>query len=329
MVDASTPEDLFLVVISGGSSALMNCPAEGISVEEESRITELLLTAGANILEINTVRRHISAVNGGRLAQRVASRGAEMISLVLSDRVNDTVVGTPRVPVAYAGTQVGIDPTSFADAWKVIDRYRLAERSPASVITHLRKGPELEETPKAPLSRQHIFVIQGLEDACAAAVDVARRAGIPSLVLTTCLEGDSRQAGIFLASLAREIRCRERPLSPPCLLIAVGETTVRLDGPAGKGGPSQELALSFAQQIIGLEGIGIAAVETEGTDGPTQAAGALTDATTVLRAGTLGLDLLDILDRHDSFSALTALGDALITGNTGTNVCDLNLIYIR
>lgn len=320
--------DLVISLISGGSSALMNCPAEGIGVEEESRLTEILLTAGASILEINTVRRHVSAVNGGRLAQMVSARGARMLNLILSDRVGDTAVGTPRVPVNYTGTQIGLDPTTFQDAWRILVRYGLLASVPASVLAHLRQGPQLTETPKTPLPGVSNFVIQGLTDACEAAVAASKAEGLPVHVLTSCLEGDSRQAGIFLGAIAREIRSRGMPFSPPCVLVAAGETTVRLCGPAGSGGPSQELALSFARQVAGLSGVGIAAIETEGTDGPTRLAGAVTDGTTQERALALQVDILAALDNHDCCPALTRVGDQLETGNTGTNLCDLNIIYI-
>ena len=320
--------DLVVSLISGGSSALMNCPAEGISVEEESRLTELLLTAGASILEINTVRRHVSAVNGGRLAQRVSASGAQMLNLILSDRVGDTAVGTPRGPTAYTGTQIGLDPTTFLDAWNILERYRLLAAAPNSVLEHLRRGPQLTETPKSPLPGVSNFVIQGLPDACAAAVDAARAEHLPVHVLTSGLEGDSRQAGMFLAAVAREVRDRGEPFAPPCVLVAAGETTVRLNGPAGSGGPSQELALSFAREVAGLAGVGIAAIETEGTDGPTTLAGAVTDGTTLERCRAARVDILAALDGHDCCPALTAVGDQLETGNTGTNLCDLNIIYI-
>ena len=320
--------DLVVSLISGGSSALMNCPAEGISVEEESRLTELLLTAGASILEINTVRRHVSAVNGGRLAQRVSASGAQMLNLILSDRVGDTAVGTPRGPTAYTGTQIGLDPTTFLDAWNILERYRLLAAAPNSVLEHLRRGPQLTETPKSPLPGVSNFVIQGLPDACAAAVDAARAEHLPVHVLTSGLEGDSRQAGMFLAAVAREVRDRGEPFAPPCVLVAAGETTVRLNGPAGSGGPSQELALSFAREVTGLAGVGIAAIETEGTDGPTTLAGAVTDGTTLERCRAARVDILAALDGHDCCPALTAVGDQLETGNTGTNLCDLNIIYI-
>ena len=152
---------------------------------------------------------------------------------------------------------------------------------------------------------------------------------IPFSGKNSCFGRDSRQAGLFLGALAREVRCRQRPVAPPCILIAAGETTVRLEGEAGSGGPSQELALAFAQQVGDLRGIGIAAIETEGTDGPTGLAVGLTDCTTARRAREAGIDILNALDRHDCCPALTALGDHLVTGNTGTNLCDLNIIYIR
>ena len=231
-------------------------------------------------------------------------------------------------PTAYTGTQIGLDPTTFLDAWNILERYRLLAAAPNSVLEHLRWGPQLTETPKSPLPGVSNFVIQGLPDACAAAVDAARAEHLPVHVLTSGLEGDSRQAGMFLAAVAREVRDRGEPFAPPCVLVAAGETTVRLNGPAGSGGPSQELALSFAREVAGLAGVGIAAIETEGTDGPTTLAGAVTDGTTLERCRAARVDILAALDGHDCCPALTAVGDQLETGNTGTNLCDLNIIYI-
>lgn len=328
IVDSCTQQDIIISVFSGGSSALMNCPVEGISIADERQLTEQLLTAGAGILEVNTVRRHISAVNGGRLAQRVSARGATLINLVISDRVDDAAVGTPKVPVAYTGTQIGIDPTTYADACTVLERYGLVKTAPASVKQHLANGHNLQETPKYPLPGVTTFVIQGIEDACTTASNIAHKANIPAYILTSCLEGDSRQAGCLLAAIAKEIRLNHRPFTPPCVLIAAGETTVRIDGLAGKGGPSQELATAFAHQIAGVSGVGLAAIETEGTDGPTELAGALVDSTTLFRMQKCGLVAQNALRDHDVYPCLTAVGDHLITGNTGTNLCDLNLIYI-
>ncbi len=329
LIDDCGPSDFILTVFSGGSSALMNCPAQGISIEDESILTKQLLTAGAGVLEVNIVRRHLSAVNGGRLAQKISATGAELVNLVLSDRVGDTSIGTPRVPVSYTGTQIGLDPSTFEQAWEILQRYKLTEIAPASVIAHIKNGPNLEETPKISLPGVSTFVIQGLEDSCTAAVKAAGTVEIPAHVLTASLEGDSRQAGIFLGSLAREIRTNNRPFTTPCLLIAAGETTVRITSSAGAGGPAQELGIAFAQQIAGLSGIAFAAIETEGTDGPTELAGALTDGTTIERANKLGFDPWTALDEHNARAFLVAINDHLFTGNTGTNLCDLNLIYIE
>jgi glycerate 2-kinase len=328
LVDDARPGDLFIGLLSGGSSALMNCPQPGISIDDEASITRQLLTAGARILEVNAVRRHISAVNGGRVAQRIERAGAEMINLIVSDLVGDPNVGTPEVPGAYAGTQVGIDLTTFADAWQAIEKYGLNDSAPASVLECLGRGTPETETPKAFGGRIANFVIQGVVDGCDAAVAAATRHGLPAHVLTVTLEGESREAGVFLGAIAREVRERGRPFAAPCVLIASGETTTRIDGACGLGGPAQELALGFAREVAGLGGVAIAAIETEGTDGPTGLAGGVTDSTSLERAAALGIDLADALTRHDAGSALTAIGDQLVTGNTGTNVCDLNIIFI-
>ena len=328
LVDGAGHGDLFIGVLSGGSSALMNSPMRGISIEDEAAITRQLLTSGARILEVNAVRRHISAVNGGRIAQRLENAGAEMINLIVSDLVGDQTAGTPDAPVAYAGTQVGVDLTTYADAWRAIEKYGLLECAPPAVLACLRQGTADSETPKAFGRRVSNFVIQGVADACDMAMAAAAHEGIPAFVLTSRLEGESRQAGIFLGTVAREIRERHRPFAPPCILVAAGETTTRISGPCGLGGPAQELALGFAHEVAGVDSVAIAAIETEGTDGPTELAGGVTDSTTMKRAAELGIDLFDVLDRHDSRSALMAIGDHLVTGNTGTNVCDLNIVYV-
>ncbi len=329
LVSSLGPDDFVLTVFSGGSSALMNCPVDGVSIEDESIVTKQLLTAGAGVLEINMVRRHLSAVNGGRLAQKISATGAELVNIVLSDRVGDTSVGTPSKPVVYSGTQIGIDPSTFSDAWEVMKRYKLTDCAPQSIIAHLKNGPQLEETPKSILPGVSTFVIQGLHDSCEAAAKAAANCGVAAHVLTSSLEGDSRQAGLFLGSLAREIKQKNQPFTKPCLLIAAGETTVCINGQSGLGGPAQELGIAFAQQISGFDGIAIAAIETEGTDGPTELAGSLTDGTSIARASDKGLCAWTALDEHDARPFLMSVNDHLITGNTGTNLCDLNLIYIE
>jgi glycerate-2-kinase len=165
-------------------------------------------------------------------------------------------------------------------------------------------------------------------DACEAAKDAALRRGITPCILTTVLEGESREAGTFLASIAREVRLNHRPVAAPCLLIAGGETTTRVEGGCGEGGPSQELALGFALEVTGQRGMCLCSLDTDGTDGPTSIAGGLVDGTTIGRAKEKALDAYQLLAAHDSSAVLRGAGDAVCTGNTGTNVCDLNIIYV-
>jgi len=328
MVEEAGPDDLFLGLISGGSSALMSCPLPGIALEDERRVTEALLTSSARILEINAVRRHISAVNGGRLAQRIEARGAELINLIISDSVGKRPALEPEKPTAFVGTPVAPDATTLQDAREAIERYRLAARVPRTISEYLRTAGPGQETPKAFGDRIHHFVLQRPANACEAARRAAEAMGLSAEILTTQLEGESREAGTFLACLAKEIALNGRPLAPPCVLIAGGETTTRIEGSAGSGGPSQELALGFALEIADRAGISICAIDTDGTDGPTDLAGGIADGQTVARARQAGLDVFQRLWEHDSAPVLVRLGDAVVTGNTGTNLCDLNVIFV-
>ncbi len=328
MVDQATSDDLFISVISGGSSSLMSCALSGITLEEERKLTEELLKSSARIIEMNAVRRHISAITGGRLAQRIDSKGAEMINLIVYDVVGEKPTTDPAKPVQFYGTPVAPDTTTLQDARNVIEKYNLAARIPRSIVEYLKKDDPAKETPKVLSHRIHHFVLQRPADACEAAKRAAEEGGVPGYVLTTLLEGESSQAGTFLACVAKEIALNHRPIPPPCVLIAGGETTTRIDGPSGLGGPSQELALSFSLEIAGLKGFAIGAVDTDGTDGPTDIAGGITDGTTVERARLKGLNVYACLRAHDSYHGFKILGDEIITGNTGTNLCDLNVIYI-
>lgn len=328
MVDDATPDDLFIVLISGGSSALMAYPVSGITLPDVGAATGVLLESGARILEINAVRRHISQTNGGRLAQRIEATGAEAVALILSD-----VVQTPRtikqdISGQFFGTPIGPDDTTIQNALDVIDKYGLKHRMPRAILEYLNDPDPSHETPKELGSRMHHVILQTPSSGSEAAKQAALRRGLPALILTTVLEGESREAGTFLASVTKEIILNGRPMHPPCVLIASGETTTKSTHASGTGGPSQELALGFALEIDGLTGCCIASVDTDGTDGPTDFAGGLADSTTTERARSLGLDIYGSLMRHDSTGILLALGDELVTGNTGTNVCDLNIIYV-
>ena len=195
-------------------------------------------------------------------------------------------------------------------------------------LHYLESADPQRETPKVLKPTIYHFVLERPADACEAARAAAEARGLPGIILTTVLEGESAQAGGFLACVAKEAQLNGRPAAGPCILIAGGETTTRVDGPCGEGGPSQELSLGFALEAAGRNGFCIAAVDTDGTDGPTELAGGVSDGLTVARAQALGIDVYDRLKSHDSSTVLRALGDEIVTGNTGTNVCDLNVIYV-
>jgi len=322
-------DDLFISVISGGSSALMNSPLPGISLEDERQVTEALLKSGARILEINAVRRHISATNGGRLAKAIEDQGAEMINLIISDSLGARPTVEPAQPVCHYGTPVAPDGTTVQDARNALEKYGLSGRVPPAVVNFLRAAGPADETPKGFGERIHHYVLERPANACEAASRAAAAMGLTSCVLTTVLEGESSAAGGFLACIAKEVGLNGRPAPAPCLLIAGGETTTRIEGPCGEGGPSQELALGFALEAAGRRGVCLCALDTDGSDGPTEFAGGLVDGTSVERARARGLDACQALSAHDSSTVLRAAGDAVLTGNTGTNVCDLNLVYIE
>jgi len=223
---------------------------------------------------------------------------------------------------------VAPDKTTFADARNVLAKYKLCSKIPPSIVEFINQAGIHQETPKTFSGRIQQFVIQKVADAGAAALHAAESLGINATILTTLLQGESREAGTFLACVAKEIVAYHRPIKPPCLLIAGGETTTTIDGYSGLGGPSQELALGFALELAGQEGICLAAVDTDGTDGPTQAAGGIVDGLTAERARINGIDIYRHLQLHESLKVFEALGDEIITGNTGTNVCDLNLVSI-
>lgn len=331
LVDQAGPDDLFIAVISGGSSALMNCPVDGISLRDEQDATDVLLKSGAGIYEINAVRRHISQTNGGRLAQRIADRGAELIGIGISDAVGNAPTGDIRVPYGrYASTPIGPDKTTLDDARRTIAEYDLADRLPAGIVTYLRDaGPELE-TPKA-FPQNTYFLLNTVADSARYAQEAAARLGVPAHVVTTFLEGESKDAGAFFAALAREIQTSDSPFAAPCLLISAGETTTLIADNAtitGHGGPSQELTVGFALAAAATTGACMLSIDSEGTDGTTPAAGGLTDSTTRLRADVAGVDLRAALRGHASYEALSAVGDVVVTGNTGTNLCDFNLLYV-
>jgi hydroxypyruvate reductase len=300
--------DLVLCLISGGGSALLELPAAGISLAEEQATVDVLLSSGADISELNTVRKHLSAVKGGRLAE--ATDPAFLCTLILSD-----VVGSP-LDVIASGPSVP-DPTTYLDALTILDRYDLRRRLPAAVVEHLESGRQADvaETPKTPYARQVVAVIGDGAAAAAGAATAARRAGLSVTIGTTTMTGEAR----FQA-----LRCLEQ--SGPGVTIFAGETTVKVTG-KGRGGRNQEGALTAARALTGDPSTIFAALGTDGVDGPTAAAGAIVDGNTIPRGTEVGLDAQRSLADNDSATYLAATGDLLITGPTGTNVGDVWIVW--
>ncbi len=319
ILDQLTESDLLFVVVSGGASALLPAPAPGITLEEKRCTTDLLLRSGADIYELNAVRKHLSTLKGGQLAAR-ASR-ATVISLILSDVIGD------RLDVIGSGLTVP-DSSTFEDAVKVLKKYDLLEKVPAPVLERLMSGLHrlIAETPKDGISqRARNLIVASNMHAIEAAAQAARALGYRTVILSSTVQGETREVSGVHAAILREAITSGNPMEPPVCLLSGGETTVTVRG-AGKGGRNQEFALAAAIAIAGLPNAVILAAGTDGTDGPTDAAGAIVDGTTVARALSMGLSPADFLSRNDSYPILDALGELLKTGSTGTNVMDLNLM---
>jgi hydroxypyruvate reductase len=319
----TTADDLVLCLISGGGSALMPLPVPGVSLSDLQALTEALLRSGAPIQALNTVRKHLSQVAGGQLAR--LAHPATVVALIVSD-----VVGSPLDVIASGPTVA--DESTFEQAWQVLERYGVLEYTSAAIRQHLQRGlsGEIPDTPKPgdpALTRVHNVIVTDNAHAAAAAVDRATALGFNTLLLTTYLEGEAREIGRVLAALAKEIAWRGHPLPPPACLIAGGETTVTVRG-HGKGGRNQEVALSAALAIQGLPGMLIASLATDGTDGPTNAAGGLVDGLTIARGQERGADALAALRDNDAYHFLEQAGALLITGPTNTNVNDLLAVFV-
>jgi glycerate 2-kinase len=315
-------DDLVLCLISGGGSALMMLPSGSITLEDYQALTQTLLRSGATINQINTIRKHIEQVKGGRLAQVAAP--ATVATLILSD-----VVGNPLDFIASGPTVP--DTTTFGDALGVLREFDLLEAIPVSVRSWLERGAagEVPETPSPgdPLFERVSTVVIGSNDIAAeAALGEARSLGFEGLLLTTFLEGEARDAGKLAAAIAKELVKRGQPLAPPACIILGGETTVTVRGP-GKGGRNQEIALSAALAMEGLPNALVVALATDGSDGPTDAAGGFADGHSVRRGAEKGLDARAFLASNDSYAYLQGTGDLLVTGPTNTNVNDLLFVF--
>jgi hydroxypyruvate reductase len=283
--------------------------------------TQHLLAAGATINQINTIRKHLSAVKGGGLAKMAAP--ARVHALILSD-----VVGDPLEVIGSGPTTP--DPSTFADAWTIVEQFQLQEALPQAVTRRLQAGcaGEIADTPKPGdllFERVNNAIIGSNRIGAQAAVEAARSAGFNAQLLTTFVEGEAREVARVLASLAKGLVREEGPLKRPACLVLGGETTVTLKGD-GKGGRNQEMALAAAIALEGWPNTLIVCLGTDGSDGPTDAAGAFADGATLSRARTLGLDALKFLAHNDSYHFFAALDDLIVTGPTNTNVNDLSII---
>ena len=323
LLKESGPGDLVIFLLSGGGSALLPLPAEGITLEEKQQVTQFLLDCGADIKEINTIRKHISQIKGGWLA-RWAFPSA-VIGLILSDVVGDPldVIGSgPTVP----------DISTFEEAWDILKKYDLIGRIPSSIRNHLLRGKEgkVEETPKPgekTFKKVYNYLIGSNILALRAAETEASSLGLNTLILSSSIVGDTREAARFHAAIAKEVIFSGNPLPRPACIISGGETTVTVKG-HGRGGRNQEFALAGALEINGLEKVVLLSGGTDGTDGPTDASGAVADHTTVRRARAAGLDPKAHLEKNDAYPFFQRLGDLLITGPTHTNVMDVRILLV-
>lgn len=319
-VQELSADDLLIVLLSGGASSLLPLPAPGLTLADKQQTTHLLLRSGAAIGEINAVRKHLSGIKGGRLA---AATRARVVTLILSDVPGDDVGTIGSGPTAP-------DATTYADACAVLQRFRLWHRAPARVRRHLLAGargrrPETPKPESASFQRVRNLIVGNNRTAVEAVVREARRAGLRPHVYSTTLRGEAREAAGLFARLARRIRTSGKPIRPPACLIAGGELTVTVRG-RGLGGRAQEFALAAAQPLAGLPNVWIAGFGTDGTDGPTDAAGAVVDGGTLARAEACGLDASRFLRANDSYRFFQRAGGHIVTGPTGTNVNDLYIL---
>ena len=311
--------DLVICLISGGASALLPLPTQGITLEDKQIVTGQLLGCGATIHEINAVRKHLSAIKGGRLAQAV--HPAALLTLVLSDVIGDDL------SVIGSGPTVA-DPSTFADALRILEKFDLLKKTPPRVLQVLRSAQQESPKPGDVVFKKSQTIIVGSNRlAIAAAAKTASQLGYRPLLLSTTIEGETREVAAMHVEIAREVRASGQPVGAPACLLSGGETTVTLRG-EGKGGRNQEFSLAAVSRLASVPDALVLSAGTDGTDGPTIAAGAFASSGTLARATALGLDPNDYLLRNDSFSFFEKLGDLLVTGPTNTNVMDVRIILL-
>jgi hydroxypyruvate reductase len=323
LVKDAGERDLVLCLMSGGGSALLVAPAEGVTLEDKQEVTRLLLACGADIHEINSIRKHLSRAKGGGLAR--FAYPATVVSLILSDVIGDdlnVIASGPAVP----------DTSTFDDTRQVLEKYEIWDQVPQSVQGRIQRGlqGDVEDTPKAGdavFQRCFSELVGTNLQALKAAGSKAEALGYQTLILSSTVEGEAREVVKVLTAIAREVRGSGNPLSAPACILCGGETTVTIRGD-GKGGRNQEFALASALAIDGMENVVVLAGGTDGNDGPTDAAGAIADGRTLARARAKGLDPFDYLRRNDAYHFFQPLKDLVITGPTRTNVMDVYMLLL-
>jgi glycerate 2-kinase len=317
-VSGLSEDDLVVALVSGGGSALLPSPAGTLALADEIAVNEALLASGAPISAMNTIRKHISGIKGGRLA--AAAWPARVVSLVVSDIPGDNpalVASGPTVP----------DDASRADALRLIETYRIA--LPANVMAHINSAAADAPQPSDPrFARNEVHVIASAGVSLDAAAEAARKQGVETVILSDAIEGEAREVGGVHAAIAREVATRNRPFNKPVLILSGGETTVTLRA-KGKGGRNSEFLLAFAIGIDGLQGIDALAADTDGIDGSEDNAGAFADGSTVSRMHGRGVDAKAMLAGNNAWTAFNSVGDLFVPGPTGTNVNDLRAILVR
>lgn len=317
-LEGLTKDDLVVALISGGGSALLPAPPDGMTLADEIAVNQALLSSGAPISAMNTVRKHLSTIKGGRLA--LAAHPARVVSLIVSDIPGDNpafVASGPTVP----------DAATRADALAIVEAYRM--QLPDAAMRHLHAEAAAAPMPDDPrFAGNTVHIVASAAVSLEAAAEEARRLGIEAVILSDSMEGEAREVASVHAAIAREIAARDRPFRKPVLLLSGGETTVTIREKGGKGGRNTEFLLAFALAVDGIDGIHAFAADTDGIDGSEDNAGAFADGTSAARMREAGLDPRGMLARHDAWTSFSAIGDLFVPGPTGTNVNDLRAILV-